>query len=92
MAAVSIYTGLDESGGLGASNDDKSVWGAALRVMDSVQAEAFINWLALRARGLLCEPRHWSAVERLAGKLLNERTLSGRAARKVIKEALSEFD
>jgi hypothetical protein len=42
-----------------------------------------------RAKSFVALPRHWIQIEALATALIERRTLSGRQARKVYREALS---
>jgi len=52
------------------------------------EAEAYLNWLWIRAKNFVRCPPHRVCIEALAQVLLKERRLSGRKARQIIREAL----
>jgi ATP-dependent Zn protease len=73
----------------GARRDMEAAFDLACRVCASdEEAEKFLAWLYVRAKGLITAERHWPAVEAVARELLARRTLSGAAARAAFASAL----
>lgn len=91
-AAEFLYTGVHNADGM--SSDFSTAVSLAARLMgDNEEIEAYLNWMRIRARNMLRNPRNWRLVEALATALLAEkpanglRIISGRRALVIIKEA-----
>jgi len=52
------------------------------------EAGAYCTWLYYRAVGVVRNPLVWAAIEALAGALLEQKTVSSREARRIIKSAI----
>ena len=57
---------------------------------DGDEAETYSNWLYARTKAMLCLPHLWHAVEAVAAALLENQTLSYRAARKIMCGAVQD--
>jgi len=55
------------------------------------ETQACANWLWERTRNLMKSERHWAAVKALAKELRVRRYIGEREARRIIKEAFSEW-
>jgi len=53
---------------------------------------ACLNWLWERTKNLMKSGRHWAAVEALAKQLRVRRYIGEREARRIIKQAFSDWD
>lgn len=56
------------------------------------ETRACVNWLWERTVNLIKCERHWAAVEALAGELRARRYIGEREARRIIKQAFSDWD
>jgi hypothetical protein len=56
------------------------------------ETEAYLNLLRIRAEQLLRFPPNWSAVQALAEALMESKTIGSRKARKIVKQAIGDFD
>jgi ATP-dependent Zn protease len=61
---------------------------AEKRAGNARQAERLERRVLSKAEHLLAKPAHWRAVERLAGELLRQGEVSGRAARHIFEDEL----
>lgn len=57
-------------------------------VGDDRELSAYLNWLWISTENLLSVKPHWRAVEALAQKLLELRTIKGKDAKEIIRNAL----
>jgi hypothetical protein len=71
------------------TSDEHAAWcRLASRVtIGHEEREAFLHWLRIRTRRFVEEPLHWAVTEYLAKVLVAKRCLTGRQARKVVKDA-----
>ena len=76
-------------------------WGSKKDIHDAVnlasyvtgsneETEAYLKWLFLRIRNKLKQPMHWVATIALAEELLKKQRIGYMAARKIIKEAMTQ--
>jgi hypothetical protein len=63
---------------------------ASYAMDDPHETHAFLDWLGIRTRNVLCQPKWWAAVEGLADRLLIERTMSGRHCRQAIQVTIDD--
>jgi hypothetical protein len=54
------------------------------------ETAAFLGWLHVRARQLVDNPVDWFLIRRFASVLVEEKTVNGRRAREVFRQALTE--
>lgn len=55
--------------------------------VDTEEAEAYLSWLAIRAKRLWWQPIDWAGVQGLAACLLTTPTIKAAAARRIVLEA-----
>lgn len=74
-----------------AEGDHRSATHLALHVNGTPeQASAWIAWLEVRTRDLVSCPQNWCAIEALAERLLEEKTIVGKEAESIIRKTWRE--
>ena len=70
-------------------SDREKALGLALRITGSgEEAEALLNWLYLRAEGIVSHPLYWPGIAVVAAALMKHREIDGRKFRKVVQMAV----
>jgi hypothetical protein len=76
----------------GAAGDVRSAVGFADRLVGSnEEAEAFLNWMVVRARATIRNPVIWACISALASELIKHTTLSAGRVRDIIKQAQDDY-
>jgi hypothetical protein len=79
----------DKELNVGADSDYRAALNCALYVASSAEeSEAYLAWLAIRARAMFRHPMKWAAVEAVAAELVERREFSARHAREVIRRGM----
>ena len=76
----------------GGRTDYQDAANYAAHIFQPDDIPAFVARMTKQIRAELAPPHHWAAVSTLAEVLVAKKQLSGRAARRVIREAMKEYE